>query len=99
MFYKKCRQSKIENKMSGINDIVDLIKQMRRKIIEYVSNDCCGCDETAQSLRDHIYFATPWYVHCSDYWTRLLNHFELIRSQKKKYLNILLFLQISIQLR
>ncbi len=62
--------------MSGINDIVDLIKQIRRKIIEYISNDCWGCDETAQSLRDHICFATPWYVHCNDYWTRLLNDFE-----------------------
>ena len=35
--------------MSGINEIVDLIKQMRGKIIESISNDCLGCDETAQS--------------------------------------------------
>ena len=39
--------------MLGINEIVDLIKQMRGKIIEYISNDCLGCD---QSLREHIYF-------------------------------------------
>jgi hypothetical protein len=35
--------------MSGINEIVDLIKQMRGKSIEYISNDCLGCDETVQS--------------------------------------------------
>ena len=35
--------------MLGINEIVELIKQMRGKIIEYISNDCLGCDETAQS--------------------------------------------------
>jgi hypothetical protein len=42
--------------MSGINEIVDLIKQMRGKIIEYISNVCLGCDETTQSLREHICF-------------------------------------------
>jgi hypothetical protein len=36
--------------MSGFNEIVGLIKQMQLKIIEYLSNDCLGCDETAQSL-------------------------------------------------
>jgi hypothetical protein len=35
--------------MSGINEIIDLIKQMRGKIIEYISNDCWACNETAQS--------------------------------------------------
>jgi hypothetical protein len=30
--------------MSGFNEIVELIKQMRGKIIEYLSNDCLGCD-------------------------------------------------------
>jgi hypothetical protein len=46
--------------MSGINENVDLIKQMRGKIIEYISNDCLGCDKTAQSLREHVCFSTPW---------------------------------------
>jgi hypothetical protein len=72
--------------MSGINEIVDLIKQMRGKIIEYISNDCLGCDETAQSLREHICFSTPWYMHCSDYWSRLLNDFELNKEPKEKVL-------------
>jgi hypothetical protein len=49
--------------MSGINEIVDLIKQIRGEIIEYISNDCWGCDEMAQRHR----FSTPWYMHCSDY--------------------------------
>jgi hypothetical protein len=35
-----------------------------------------GCDETAQSLREHICFSTPWYMHCSNYWSRLLNELE-----------------------
>jgi hypothetical protein len=70
--------------MSGINEIVDLIKQMRGKIIEYISNDCLGCDETAQSLREHICFSTPWYMHCSDYWSRLLNDLELNKQPKEK---------------
>jgi hypothetical protein len=57
--------------MSGINEIVDLIKQMRGKIIDYISNDCLGCDETTQSLREHICFSTPWYMHCNNFWCRL----------------------------
>jgi hypothetical protein len=45
--------------MLGINEIVDLIKQRRGKIIEYISNDCLSCDETGQSLQEHICFSTP----------------------------------------
>jgi hypothetical protein len=64
---------------------------MRGKIIEYISNDCLGCDETAQSLREHICFSTPWYMHCSNYWSRLLNELELNKSEEKvlKYLDVL----------
>jgi hypothetical protein len=64
---------------------------MRVKIIGYISNDSLGCDETAQSLREHISFSTPWYMHCSNYWSRLLNELELnkeIKLELKKYLNI-----------
>jgi hypothetical protein len=46
---------------------------MRGKIIEYISNECLGCDETAQRLRVHICFSTPWFIQCSNYWSRLLN--------------------------
>ncbi len=59
---------------------------MREKIIEYISNDCLGCDETAQSLREHICFSTPWYMHCSDYWSRMLNNLELNKESKEKVL-------------
>ena len=72
--------------MSGINEIVDLIKQMRGIVIEYISNDCLGCDETAQSLREHICFSTPWYIHCSDYWSRLLYDLDLKNEPKEKIL-------------
>ena len=78
--------------MLGINEIVDLIKQMRGKIIEYISNDCLGCDETAQSLREHICFSTPWYMHCSNYWSRLLNELELNKESEEKVLKYLIVL-------
>ena len=78
--------------MSGINEIVDLIKQMRGKIIEYISNDCLGCDETAQSLWEHFFFSTPWYIHCSDYWSRLLNDIELNLESEEKVLKYLVVL-------
>ena len=78
--------------MLGINEIVDLIKQMRGKIIEYISNDCLGCDETAQSLREHICFSTPWYMHCSNYWSRLLNELELNKESEEKVLKYLVVL-------
>ncbi len=78
--------------MLGINEIVDLIKQMRGKIIEYVSNDCLGCDETAQSLREHICFSTPWYMHCSNYWSRQLNELELNKESEEKVLKYLVVL-------
>ena len=72
--------------MSGINATIDLIKQMRGKTIEYINRDCRGCDETAQSLREHICFSTPWYMHCSDYWTQLLNDLELNKEPKQNLL-------------
>jgi hypothetical protein len=72
--------------MSGINEIVYFIKLMRGKIIEYISNDCLGCDQTAQSLREHICFSTPWYMHCSDYWSRLFYDLELNNEPKEKVL-------------
>ena len=78
--------------MLGINEIVDLIKQMRGKIIEYISNDCLGCDETVQSLREHICFSTPWYMHCSNYWSRLLNELELNMESEEKVLKYLIVL-------
>lgn len=78
--------------MLGINEIVDLIKQMRGKIIEYISKDCLGCDETAQSLREHICFSTPWYMHCSNYWSRLLNELELNKESEEKVLKYLVVL-------
>jgi hypothetical protein len=43
-----------------------------------------GCDETAQSLREHICFSTPWFMHCSDYWSRLLYDLELNNEPKEK---------------
>jgi hypothetical protein len=85
--------------MLGINEIVDLIKQMRGKIIDFISNDCLGCHETAQSLREHICFSRPWYMHCSQYWSRLLNELELNKESEEKVLKYLMFYQISIQLR
>ena len=78
--------------MLGINEIVDLIKQMRGKIIEYISKDCLGCNETAQSLREHICFSTPWYMHCSNYWSRLLNELELNKESEEKVLKYLIVL-------
>jgi hypothetical protein len=78
--------------MLGINVIVDLIKQMRGKIIEYISNDCLGCDETAQSFREHICFSTPYYMHCSNYWSRLLNELELNKELEEKVLKYLIVL-------
>jgi hypothetical protein len=72
--------------MSGLNEIVDLIKQMLGKIIEYISNNFLGCDETAQSLREHIYFSTPWFMHYSYYWSRLLNDLELNKESEEKVL-------------
>jgi hypothetical protein len=72
--------------MSGINEIVDLIKQMHGKIMEYISNDCLGCDETTKSLREHIFFSTPWYMHCNNYWCRLLNDLELNKESEKNVL-------------
>jgi hypothetical protein len=78
--------------MLGINEIVDLIKQMRGKIIKYRSNDCLGCDETAQSLREHVCFSTPWYMHCSNYWSRLLNELELNKESEEKVLKYLIVL-------
>ena len=78
--------------MLGINEIVDLIKQMRGKIIEYISNDCLGCDETAQSLREHVCFSTPWYMHCSNFWSRLLNELELNKESEEKVLKYLIVL-------
>jgi hypothetical protein len=75
--------------MLGINEIVDLIKQMRGKIIEYISNDCLGCDETAQSLREPICVSTSWYMHCSNYWSRLLNELELNKESEEKVLKYL----------
>jgi hypothetical protein len=61
--------------MSGFNEIVELIKQMRGKIIEYLSNDCLGCD--GSKFTRTFFFSTPWFMHCSDYWSRLLNDLEL----------------------
>ncbi len=78
--------------MSGINEIVDLIKQMRGKIIEYISNDCLGCDETTQSLREHICFSTPWYMHCSNFWSRLPNELELNKESEEKLIKYLVVL-------
>jgi hypothetical protein len=78
--------------MLGINEIVDLIKQMRGKIIAYISNDCLGCDETAQSLREHICFLTPRYMLCSNYWSRLLNELELNKESEEKLLKYLIVL-------
>jgi hypothetical protein len=83
--------------MSGINEIVDLIKQMRGKIIEYISNDCLCCDETAQSLREHICFSTPWYMHSSDYWSRLLNDLELNKEPKEKVLKYFAVLSYQVE--
>jgi hypothetical protein len=78
--------------MPGINEKFDLIKQMRGKIIEYISNDCLGCDETTQSLREHICFSTPWYMHCNNYWCRLLNDLELNKESEEKVLKYLVVL-------
>jgi hypothetical protein len=78
--------------MSGINEIVDLIKQMRGKIIEFISNACLGCDETTQSLREHICFSTPWYMHCNNYWCRLPNDLELNKESEVKVLKYLVVL-------
>ena len=51
-----------------------------------------GCDETAQSLREHICFSTPWYMHCSNYWSRLLNELELNKESEEKVLKYLVVL-------
>ncbi len=51
-----------------------------------------GCDETAQSLREHICFSTPWYMHCSNYWSRLLNELELNKESEEKELKYLVVL-------
>jgi hypothetical protein len=59
---------------------------MRGKIIEFVSRDCVGCNETAESLRDHICFSTPWYIHCSDYWDNVLQDLELTQLPKETLL-------------
>jgi hypothetical protein len=72
--------------MSGIYEIVDLIKQMCGKIIYFISNDCLGCVETTQSLREHICFSTPWFMHCNNYWSRLLNDLELNKKSEEKFL-------------
>ena len=65
---------------------------MRGKIIEYISNDCLGCDETAQSLREHICFSTPWYMHCRNYRSWLLNELELNKESEEKVLKYLIVL-------
>ena len=78
--------------MPGINEKFDLIKQMRGKIIEYISNDCLGCDETTQSLREHICFSTPWFMHCSNFWSRLPNELELNKESEEKLIKYLVVL-------
>ncbi len=57
---------------------------MRGKIIAYISNDCLGCDETAQSLREHICFST--------HWSLLLNELELNKESEEKLLKYLIVL-------
>ncbi len=59
---------------------------MRGKIIEDISNDFLSCDETAKSLREHICFSKPWYMHCGDYWSRLLYDLEFNNEPKEKVL-------------
>jgi hypothetical protein len=45
--------------MSGFNIIVDQIKQIRGNIIEYLSNDCWGCEETARVDENIFVFQRP----------------------------------------
>jgi hypothetical protein len=63
--------------MSEIESRIEIIKKMRGTIIEYLSKDCLGCVETAPSLRDHICFSKEWFVHCSDYWEKVVEDLEL----------------------
>ena len=51
-----------------------------------------GCDETAQSLREHICFSTPWYMHCSNFWSRLPNELELNKESEEKLIKYLVVL-------
>jgi hypothetical protein len=37
-----------------------------------------------QSLQEHICVSTPWYMHCSDYWSWLVNDLELNKEPKEK---------------
>ena len=77
--------------MYTFESTIELIKQMRGKIIEFVRCDCIGCNETAESLREHICFSTPWYIHCSDYWENVLQDLDLTQVPKEilqKYFTI-----------
>ena len=71
--------------MSVIEPRIEIIKKMRGKIIEYLSKDCMGCAETAPSLREHICFSKEWFVHCSDYWEKVVEDLEL-QSERKEIL-------------
>ena len=71
--------------MSEIEPRIEIIKKMRGKIIEYLSKDCMGCAETAPSLREHICFSKEWFVHCSDYWGKVVEDLEL-QSERKEIL-------------
>jgi hypothetical protein len=46
----------------------------------------------AQSLREHFFFSTPWFMHFSDYWSRLLNDLELNMESEEKELTYLFVL-------
>ena len=74
--------------MSCMKSKIELIKQMRGKIIEYISRDCWGCIETAESLREHICFSTPWYIHCFEYWDNVLKDLDLTGEALAKYFAI-----------
>jgi hypothetical protein len=72
--------------MYTFESTIELIKQIRGKIIEFVSRDCMGCNDTAESLREHICYSTPWYIHCCDYWDNMLQDLELTQLPKETLL-------------
>ena len=68
---------------------------MRGKIIEYISKDCLGCAEIVPSLREHVCFSKEWFVHCSDWYEKVVEDLELQSEPGEillKYYVILQFL-------